>query len=280
MTDLATLSMARAGLPSFPGSNLAEQLIAGRDQALAALRQYVPNLAFDPAGAQAVLNQVSAWEERNRNDLSAVLADPSVEALPGAVQISFGSDKAQQYVIAVFTQAAAGLGPWSSGRVASEVNSGQIIQSMWAKEDAQARLNVFGSIVKMQTDGYLRQLFQPPGSGTQGFGIAPVIVWAIAITVVALAAVILMQLYAAKKLEANNKTMTDLCKKAQADGDTATVSECIKAAADLQQGSIFPGLEGVISNLWKVGAVALVGYIMIKWGLPALQSHGERRGRR
>lgn len=280
MTDLATLSLARAGLPSFQGANVAEQLLTGRDQALAALRQYVPDLTFDPAGAQSVLSQVSAWEERNRDTLATVLADPSVEALPGAVQLTFGSDKAQQYIIAVFTQAAAGLGPWSSGRVASEVNAGQIIQSMWAKEDAQARLNVFGSIVKMEQDGYLAQLFQPPATGTQGFGIAPVIVWAIAVTVVALAAVILMQLYAAKKLEANNKTMTDLCKKAQADGDTATVAACIQATADLQKGSIFPGLDALVTNLWKVVAIAAVAYVAIKWALPALQAHGERRSSR
>ena len=280
MTDLATLSLARAGLPSFPGASLPEQLLAGRDQALAALRQYVPTLAFDPAGAQAVLNQVSAWEERNRDALASVLADPSSEALPSAVQLSFGSDVAQQFVIACFTQAAQGLGPWTSGRVDREQSVGTTIQSAWAREDAQTRLNVFGSIVKMDQDGYLAQLFQPPGSGTQGFGIAPVIVWAVVVGVVALATVLLLTFYAAKKLDANNKTMTDLCKKAQSDGDAATVKACIDATADLQKGSIFPGIDAFVTNLWKVVAIAAVAYVGIKWGLPALQAHSERRSAR
>ncbi len=279
MTDLATLSLARAGLPTFEGTTVADQLLAGRDAALAALRKYVPALSFDPAAAQAVLSQVSVWEERNRGQLNRVLSDPSASALPEALQIAFGSDKAQQFVVAVFTQAATGLGPWASGAVGTEVQLGTTIQQRWADEDAMARLNVFGSIVKMDTDGYLTQLFTPV-TAVQGFGIAPVIVWAVVVAVVGLATVILLQMYAAKRLEANNKLMGDLCKKAQASGDTATVQQCVKATEGLQQGSIFPGIDELVKGIVKVGLIAVVAYIGIKFLLPALQQRMERGSQR
>jgi hypothetical protein len=282
MTDLATLSMARAGLPTFPGSTVAEQLLNGRDAALAVLRTYVPALAFDPGAAQSVLSQVSVWEERNRDALGQVLGDPSVEALPQALQLALGSDKAQQFVIAVFTQAATGLGPWASGTIGAEVALGTTIQKRWADEDALARLNVFGSIVKMDQDGYLAQLFQPPGQATQGFGMGPLVAlaWVVVVGVVALATVLLLQLYAAKKLEANNKLMGDLCKKAQASGDAATVAECIKATENLQQGSIFPGVDELVKGIIKIGLVATLAYVGIKLLLPVLQQRLERGAER
>jgi hypothetical protein len=283
MSDLAQLSLQRAGLPSFPGATVPDQLTNARDAALAVLQKYVPKLVFDPVAAKATLDQISVWEERNNTSLSQVLSNPNVEALPSQIQLVFGSDKAQQFIIAVFTEAAVGLGPWKSGAVAREAASGQIIQPRWAEEDAQTRLQVFGGIVKMDQDGYLAKLFVPPPGGGQAFalGIAPLVVWAVVVTVVALAGLFLLYLYSAKRLDQNNKLMRDICDNAQKSGDSTTVAQCVEATVGLQQQGMFQGFDDLIRGLGKAVMIATVAYVVIKWGVPMLvEQTGKKKSRR
>ena len=260
MTELATLSLARAGLPQFPGVTVPAQLLAGRDAALSILRKYIPSLAFDESKAEETLAKVGAWEERNRASLEQVLSDPSAEALPEQIRLSFNSDMARDFVVAGFTQAAAGLGPWMSGAVSRETASGAKIQERWAREDAEYRLQVFGSIVKMEQDGYLKTLFIPPADAGQtsglGFAPAPVVVWAIVVAVVAVAALVLLYLYSSQRLSENNRLMRDLCEDAQKKGEKDTVASCIEATRGLQAGSMIPGVDILSSGLVKV---ALLG---------------------
>jgi hypothetical protein len=272
MSDLAQLSLQRAGLPTFPGATVPEQLIAGRIAAQAVLQKYVPQFVFDPVAAKSTLDQISVWEERNSAALSQVLADPSAEALPSQIQLTFGSDKAQQFILAVFTEAAVGLGPWVSGAVAREAAAGTIIQPRWADEDAQARLQVFGGIVKMDQDGYLAKLFVPPATGGQAFalGIAPLFVWAIVVTVVAVAGLLLLYVENAKRLDQNNKLMGDICTNAQKQGDSATVAQCVEAAAGLQKQGMFQGLDDLMRALGKAAIYGSLAYVFFKWGVPML----------
>lgn len=288
--ELATLAVQGQATPDFaPGKSYAEKLLAGRDAALAALRQYVPDLKFDPAKADEVMAQVSAWEERNQAVIKATLQNPDATALPSQVAASLGAEKARQFVIAMFTQAAAGLGPWTSGAVGSDVASGHVvagqpITAQWAETDALSRLQVFGAIVKMDQIGYLKTMFVPPAPGsTQGLGIFGVDDWIIVVAVVAVVALfaVLTYVYASKRLELNNKIMAERCKQAQDEGDKATVAQCIDAVKDLQMGSLLgPGFDQGVKTLLTAAAILGAGYVTAVFILPKLLNLHETKTRR
>jgi len=263
MTTLGQLSLTRAGLPTFPGSTPQEQLLAGRAAAQAILLKYRPNLFFDQSAASLLMRQIGVWEDRNQSTLETLMQDPNASALPDQIRLTFGSDKAQAFIVAGFTLAAIGLGPWVSGAVDKAVSMskpGDLLQPAWAQSDAEARLQIFASIVKMENDGYLDKLFNRPSS----LGFFPVaiegstLVWALVVTLVAVAALVLGYLYLTKIVELNNRTMNNLCAKAQAQGDTATVQACIEQAAGLQK----PAFGGDIAK--AVGqAAAIVGVVWV-----------------
>lgn len=281
MPSLAELSIQRASLPQFPGTSYVDQLINGRDSAMLVLQKYIPNFAFDVSAADQINREVSVWEERNRSQLSTLLSDPSSSALPEAIRLSLGANKAQAFIVAGFTQAAWGLGPWVSGGLGTAVASGRV-QERFAREDAEQRLAVFGSIVKMEQDGYLEKLFVPPPVATNGFGFLAVpiagstIVWAVVVAVVAVAAVLIGYLYMSKALEVNNRLMKDLCDEAQKRGDTAIVDACIRESAGLQKP---PGLDSLTGGLMKAVAIVGVAFVAIKL-LPGLLEGLSKRKRR
>ena len=275
MADLAQLALARirGSLPAFPGASLPEQLQNGRDQAHATLLRYVPELRFDLDAARDVMSQVNAWAERNQEQLSEAMQSPDTD-LPRWMQLNMGSaDRVQQWVIANFTVAAAGLGPWQSGKVAAEVaNPGSNISEGWAKADAESRLQSFGLIVKMEQDGDLAYIFQGPSA--MGLGALPaLIVWAIVVVVVGLAAVVVTYLFLAKRLEVNNAIMRDLCEKAQAEGDHATVEQCLQATRDIQ--AIDP-FSAAVSELGKVALILGGGFLAFRYGIPLLVESASR----
>jgi hypothetical protein len=277
MGDLATLALQRAQLPHFPGASLPEQLVAGRDAARAALLQYVPSLAYDPADAAAVVRAVSIWQEQHANDLGSQLQDPSAQTLPEALRLQFNSDKAQQFILSGYTLAAVGIGPWLSGRVASETaRADGLVQQRWAEEDAQHRLVVFGNIVKLQEQGYLEQVFRRPVS----LGFLPVaiegstLIWALVVVAVAVAALVLTYLFSAEKLRENNRLMGELCKKAQTEGDKTTVDLCVKEAAGLQKQSMFPGLDDALGTLGWAAAI-----VVLAWGAMKIWASAPSRRR-
>jgi hypothetical protein len=268
MADLAQLALARiqGSLPSFPGASLPEQLQNGRTQAHAILLKYVPALRFDLDAARDVMSEVNAWAERNQEQLSDAMRSPETD-LPRWMQLNMGSaERVQQWVIANFTVAAAGMGPWESGKVAAEVaNPSSNISDSWAKADAESRLQSFGLIVKMEQDGDMAYIFTGPNAAS-GFGALPaLIVWAIVVTVVGLAAVVVTYLFLAKRLEVNNAIMRDLCQKAQAEGDQATVEKCIQATRDIQ--AIDP-FSAAVSELGKVALILGGGYLAFRYGIP------------
>jgi len=266
----------RGDLPEFPGSSVPEKLYNGRDQAESILRKYVPNFQFDLETAKQTVRDIEAWSERNSDTLDSLMSQPGMD-LPEAIKLELSSDKAQQFVIAGFTVAAFGLGPWGSGKIdeyaqSQESVSGTTINPTWALQDAQQRLDTFGLIVKMENEGDLQKIFQG-GTGTGAFGIAPVIIWAVVVATVALAAVVFLYLYFNKKLELNNKIMSDICAKAQQEGDKETTQKCLEAAERLQASPI----EGGLATIGKVAVIVALGYVAFKYALPALtsKSHGH-----
>lgn len=276
MSTLSDLSIQRAGLPTFAGATLVEQLVNGRDAAKVALLKYAPGFSFDEAKANQTVAVVSVWEDRNRSELNAVLSDPSATALPEKIRLTFGSDMAQQFIIAGFVQAAVGLGPWINGTIARKIQEGGNINQRWAEEDARSRLNVFASIVKMDSDGYLKNLFVAPADGVaMGLGAIPaVIVWAVVVALVAGAAVLLAYLYSTERVKENNRTMKELCEAALKAGDKDSFDKCVQALKEVQQEDAFSvGISGAV----KVAAVIGVAYVAIKYGLPILLEPSRKR---
>lgn len=272
--ELASLSVQSVTLPTFPGATAAEQLLNGRNAVVTILRKYVPDMQFDVASAQQTLDEIGAWEERNRDELKAAIGSQNVQAVPAQIALQLGSQKAQAFIIAIFTQAAAGLGPWTSGTVDQSVAemrvvSGTPITATWSKVDADTRLQVFGSIVKMEQSGYLQTLFVPP-AGTNGLGLPFVAGWVVVLAVTALIALvaILSYIYASKRLEANNKLMGDMCKEAQARGEQDVVKHCIDATRDLQLSDPL-GLSEASKTFFRTLAYVGVGYIGLVYVLPA-----------
>ncbi len=279
MSDLANLAVSRASLPVFaPGQPLPEQLRAGRDAAAAVLAKYVPNLSFDQAQADAVMAKIQVWEERNRDALAAALADPSSTELSEQIRVVFGSSGLQQFILATFTQAAVGLGPWFSGRVATEADRGEIISASWAREDAERRLQVFGSIVRMEQQGFLKTVFVPP-TGTSGLGTPAIpagLIWAIVIIAIAVTSAVLLFTYASFRLLANNKLMRDMCLRAQNEHDTKTVEQCLDATKGLQAEGMFPGMGDFVKAVGVIVGVGLVGMLAMEV-VPALITARRRR---
>jgi len=267
----------RGDLPSFPGASVPEKLYNGRDTAEKILRKYVPDFILDIDRAKQAVQEIDSWSQRNSDILDSLMQQPGMD-LPEAIQLEISSDKAQQFVIAGFTVAAYGLGPWGSGKIdsyaqAQESVLGTTINSTWALADAQQRLDTFGLIVKMENEGDLKKIFQGDSStGAFGFPIIP-IAWVIAVALVSLAAVICLYLYFNKKLELNNKVMSDICAKAQQEGDKETTQKCLEAAERLQASSI----EGSLATIGKVAVIVALGYVAFKYALPALTSKSHSR---
>ncbi len=279
MSSLLAQSELRAALPSFVGGSLAEQLLNGRAEAAARLGKYVSTLSYDPAGAADLLHEIRAWQDRNYQLLDSYMQNPATDTLPEQVAFEFGPDKAQALVVAGFSEAARGLGPWLSGDLQAHMGVDPAIAEPWVRQDAKHRLQVFASIVKMDTDGDLEKIFRPEQAGAQassGLGLLPAVVaavgakWlivALILTFLATVALFLVYTYSMEQLRLNNKVMADRCAAAEARGDTATVRACIEAAADLQKHTPLAELGPTIMRYALIGGGI---YLAITVGVPAL----------
>jgi hypothetical protein len=283
MANLAQLALNRVQhqLPVFPGGTVREQLVNARSQVHAILLKYVPDLKFDVAEARDVMSQVNAWVERNRQDLEEAMQS-SAATLPEFTEstgkpdmaLNMGSsERVQQWVIAEFTIAAEGLGPWEAGKIDSlAADPYSDVSQRWAEDDAQLRLNTFGMLVKMENEGELAYIFQGPQQGVQGFGFLPV--WAIIVIAIGLAAVVAYFYLESRKIELNNRLMADICKRAQDEGDSSTVAMCIKATRDLQKSTPWNQL---IEQAGKVALYLGGGYLIFRYALPwALDKVAEK----
>ena len=222
MSELSELSLTRVqySLPDFPGADLRAKLESGRAAAEAALRKQLPDFKFDPDEALRVMHTIDAWAERNTEALAAAMKQPQND-LPTSLHTTLGSNKqVADFLVASFTLAAAGLGPWMGYGVHEAVLAGEQSE-FWARIDAQTRLQSFGMIVKLDNDGHLGPIMHGE-SGTAGLGIAPVVwVGIMAVVTVFFAAVILTYLYNNRRLELNNELLAKMCLKAQADKNEA-----------------------------------------------------------
>jgi hypothetical protein len=263
-------------LPRFPGNTVVEQLDNGMLQAAKALRKHVPDFKFDVAKAEADIRYVAAWAERNEADLSASMQSPEAN-LPDVLALKLTPDASRRYLLAIFTTAAAGLGPWRGGAVgwaADEQLSlgGRRIDRQWAMDDATYRLQVFGSIVKLEQEGKLKDFFEGEPQPLGMFGAGPSVGLIVLIVLIAavLAAAVVYYLYLGKQLQLNNKLMRDLCAEAQRRGDTETVRECIAALKPPEP------WQAVATTIGIIG----VAFVAIRYGLPKLLEATSKGGGR
>ena len=266
----------------FAGATNRQKLASGRAAAKAVLLKYVPELKFDVEAARDTMSQVEGWIERNRGDLAEALAG-SGTTLPRHLCIAMGNAyEVQQWIIANYTVAAAGLGPWMSGSVDRLVADPESdVTALWANQDAQMRLNIFAMIIKLDRDGELAKIFNPPEDagptapcgGFGAFGIAPLAV-IIIIAAVVLAAVVVYMVLDSRRVQRNNDLLEKICLDAQKAGDQATVDACISALKDIQVASPFGDVAG------EIGKVLLVlggGYLAFAYGVPAVLKWVEER---
>jgi hypothetical protein len=280
VTTLLTESELRAELPAFAGTTLAAQLSAGRSEAAARLGKYTTTLRFAPQAAADLLHEIQAWQDRNHALLEAYMSDPQSDTLPEQVALEFGPEKAQALIIAGFSEAARGLGPWLSGDLQRHLGTDPAIPEPWVREDAHHRLQVFGAIVKMDDDGDLKKIFQPelsaPGAGPiSGLGLLPAVVTAVGakwlivaliLTVISTVALFLLYTFSLEQLRLNNRIMAERCERAQATGDTETVRLCIEAAAAAGQQTPLGQLPRLLLRYALIGGAIYLGATVV---LPA-----------
>lgn len=265
--DLNFLARQRAGLPAFPGANVVEQLANGWDEAKARLAKYTSTMSYSVEQADAVVHKVKSWTERNEAALKQYLADSTANDLPDFLQLQLGKDEAQQFIIATYSLAATGLGPWLSGMVSAKVAEGSVPYPDMI-EDADARLAIFGSIVKWDNEGDLATIFSPQ----QALGMNPIIVAgiivAVAVVLVAGAAVVLQWVTAGKVVSKNAEMIDKWCSEAQEKGDQATVSKCLELSAGLQAQALDQSnpVTLAVKGLLLLGG----GYLFLVYGLPEL----------
>lgn len=258
-----SLALSRAQLPLIVGSNLPQQLQTGRNECAWILKHYVADFTYSEERANAILDEVNVWIERNQKELESALADPTREQLGNALCLAFDAQMARDYIIANFTIAAAGLGPWMSGRVGEEADRGVVITREWAQQDAANRLKVFASIMRMEQDGFLKHLFQPgegdppcPGA-TGAFGMGPLIVGIIVagavIATVACCWIIMKGVN--KSNQAADELLAELCRLSVG----SEKAHCVNALIDLKKQNT-PGdvAKTAVYVLGGLGAVYLL----------------------
>lgn len=260
--NLLESSFRRAELPLIPGATVVDRLANGRAVAQTILLKYRPNMSFSATEASRAVRDVEVWQNRNSAELELAM-DSSSSSLPEAIRLGMSRKAAQDYVIAVFTQAALGMGPWTSGKIAAIVASGYdpAVDAPWARDDADARLAIFAGIAKLEETGYLAKLF----SKDEALG-NPAIIAGVVVAVVLVAALFIYYNFAAKKLELNNRVMADLCRRAQEQGDKATVDECVKQSAGLQKDPLATDIIGGVTKVALVlGGIYVAGLVAMKF---------------
>jgi len=286
--ELMALSESRAGLPEFAGATLTERLINGRNEARARLLKYTSKIRFSSGSADDLLHEINSWQERNAAIIKQRMSDPATDTLPEQIALEFGAKKAQQYVLAGYSVAAEGLGPWTSGKLLQLMSSAEhpVITEPWLREDADARLNLFASVVKLDDDGDLAVIFDPETYAqrqqVQGLGTLPAIIAAVGgkwvvmglvLMFLGTVALFLMYAFSTEKVRLNNKLQAEICQKAQSQGDKGTVAACVEAAAAAQDNP----LGDITGDITKIALIVGAVYVGAKVLPDLLKQRGARR---
>lgn len=262
-------------MAGFQGGNLSQKLASGYAAARARLLKYTSTLSFNKGAAEELVHEIRSWQERNRALIDEYMKHPGTDTLPEQIALKLGPEKAQQLVVAGFSEAARGLGPWLGGDIIANYKTDPQIPEKWVVADAEKRLAIFASIVKMDDDGDLFKIFKPEEyrklhPAVQGFGGFPAIpvgvLIVLALVVVTTVALVFVYLGSMEELRLNNKIMEDRCRRAEERGDTELVKLCIEAAQSATEKD--SGLEGLFRSLFRYALIGGVIYTAAFIALP------------
>lgn len=268
--ELNRVAEAKAELPTFEGLTLVDQLANAQRQASACLHKYVGDFTYSQAQADAVLHRIGSWADRNEQQLISAMSGASAAELPQQLRVEFSLEDVRAFIVASYSEATRSLGPWFSGAVGRAIQGGGVNEPQM-RDDAKARMAVFGAIVKWDQEGTLAQLFsrQP----VQGLGLHPVIIAGIvvaaAIVLVGSAAVICNFLNSREVIRRSADLLDRMCRDAQEKGEQATIDKCIEMATGLQR-EVLKQNEDPMTRAIKYAALVAGGYVAVVYGLPAL----------
>lgn len=234
----------KAGLSSiidaFPGNTLRDKLASGHAQARAILAKYTSTLSYDHSAAEELFHQIETWQNTHPATIAEMMKRPATDTLPEQVALVFSPQKAQAFLVAGFSEASKGLGPWLGGMVGKKIFSDSRLPEARAKDDANARLAVFASIVKLEKEGSLQEIFHPMETWTKnvsGFGALPIapfipmIVKGLVVIVVAAMALFVVYRLMSDQAQFNNQLFGEYCDEAKRAGDAETMRWCAEMAA-------------------------------------------------
>jgi hypothetical protein len=301
--EIAERSGLTAIIDSFPGSSRSAVLANGAAQARAALLKYTSSLEYDATVAAEASARVSAWEDLHGQELLS-LSRSGANRVNQNLALGLPQAAAQQFVIASYGRAAYGLPAWNSGLALAKLDT---YTPGWTRNeadvDSECRLQAFASIVKMDRDGSLAQLFQrpaaaaPPGcqpgftdqggvclpewlgkTSTSGLGAANVVVYAVAVAVTvvllgAITAYVVLNLQE-KKLLQFNKMMEDWYIR-DPEGYKAGVKEVLIEQA--KGDAAAAGKSDWTTQLATFAGLGLLAYVGVKYVLPAALDVVEKR---
>lgn len=292
--SLYKLAADRVSLPRFgpPGASLPEQLELAQAEASAAMQKYVEVPSYNERQLSFVLHQVETWVERHKDSLKKLLAGDPRMPLPEAMEkLVLGKEQARNFVVASYVLATKTLGPWVGNGIFPAIQRGELTEAQ-AREDAKARLSIFGSIVVWDQDGTLAKLFGPdePEQAASGLGALPVgvVIVIAASVVVALLGGVALILHWIRSLDVvrrNAALMDKICSGAIERGEQDVVQSCVRYAAGLQRAAVdeVEGLAQTASDVLSklVWAAALIAgtYVVAVHIVPHLLGERERRTR-
>lgn len=260
----------QAIVDSFKGSYAKEQLEDGMQRAAAALGKYTATLSFDPGAAADIFTTVELWQNTH-GELLREYVRQGAETVPEQIALSLGRERAQQYIVASFSEAVRGMKAWSGGAVVASVKSGGLMSKDAASQDARTRAVVFATIIKMDRDGELAPIFWGT-SGASGMGelitaaTIAVIGKVVAVIGVALIAAWVVNNQMTKRMEQQNLLTEKMCDE-DPEHCADRLQEVVQKMEEARSGT--GPVSDVAKTIATYAGVGLLAYIGVAYVLPA-----------
>lgn len=274
----------RAGLQpiidSFGGRTMNEMLQNGAVQAARILSNYVGAISYDRLAANELFDKIEAWQTTHGAQLEQYIRSGAT-TVPEQIRLAFDSKTAQQFIVASFASATRSLPAWRGSAVSNAVKGDPSLTYAQADADGKSRLITFATIVLLEREGILRQIFIPP-PGTNGLGFLPVLAaaapWIIAVVALAAVCGIIYLAISYQDQQRLNSWVEEKCRRSPDQCD-ATIDKVIDAEI-ARQGK--PALAQIseafgLKSVGIAAGVALVAYVGVKYGIPAWRESRRER---
>jgi len=275
----------RAGLQpiidSFGGATLNERLVNGSIQAARILSKYVGALTYDKLAAKELFNKIETWQANHGAQLQQYIRS-GAETIPEQIRLAFDSKTSQQFIVASFATAAEGLPAWQGTAISNAIRKDPSLTQDRAMGDGRSRLITFSTIVLLDRQGVLHEIFNPP-PGANGFGALPVALaaalpWIVGVTALAAVCGLVYLALSYKDQQQLNHWVEEKCKLSPQEC-SAAIDRVIEAEV-ARQGK--PPLAQVseafgLKYLGAAVGVGILAYVGAKYVLPAALDARSRR---